>query len=403
MSNATTNPPVPRPTFVGNCSQRLDFDGFATANAVLLFVLFVSLGMAISFREVKRELKRPKGIIIAQIGQFLFLPLIGWGMARAFALPVPAAVGLVAITTAPGGAISNIIAVFYQADIPLSVCATAVSSLIAIAMMPLNQYIYLIAAKLAPGVCFNVSGIILSAAIVVTGTTVGVFLIDFLRRRRLYNTIKLMYVLGSASGLAIVVIGFVANLGSKMPITALPGKLVAAAFVPYMLGTIFGLVGGKLAKLPNPSCVTIALEVGIQNKAVALSVLSFIFPADNLNRAASLAMPLVYALFSTCIGFLWVGIAWKCFGWTNLPRDKGFCEAFRIARTKAKEAEAREVSEGDNDKAKVTVSETSSAQPRTPSNDAFALEDANPHTVRIEHSVLQDETGNISMKESATV
>jgi predicted Na+-dependent transporter len=324
------------------CSQSPSFDAFAIAQAVCLFLLFLSLGMTISLKDVRKSLRYPKGILLAQFGQFLILPLVGWGMAKAFALGVPAAVGLVAVTTAPGGALSNIIAILYQADIPLSVCATAVSSIVAIGMMPLNQYIYMIATNLAPGVCLNVSGIIISAVLVVAGSGVGVVLKPWLQQRKLFILIKVVFLIGTLAALAIIIMGLVENLNSKLPITALPSNLIGAAICPYVIGTVFGLVSASLLGLERPSRVSVALEIGIQNKIVAVSVLTFLFPAESLSRAASFAMPLLYAIVSLVGSIVWVGIAWKL-GWTNMPREKGFIEAFRMARLRATEERHREV------------------------------------------------------------
>lgn len=319
---------------MSNCSQILTMDAIAAANVALLYLLFVSLGMTISIADFRGAFKNPKGVAVTQLGQFGILPLLGWGFARAFQLTTPFAVGLVAVTTAPGGAISNIIATFYQADIPLSVAATATSSILAIGFMPLNQYIYLIATDLAPDVCLNVSGIILSAAIVVLGTFSGLFLKPYMQKRKWYKGIKVVFLVGSLSGLAIIILGFVSNLGSSTPITALPRLTVISAFIPCVLGTAFGYISAAICKLPKPSRVTVALEVGIQNKVVAISALAFIFPAGSDARAQSFAMPILYALFATVFSFIWVGIAWTC-GSTNLPPNKGFFTAFKMAREKA--------------------------------------------------------------------
>ena len=85
-------------------------DSYSILNAVMLFFLMNALGMSISYREFVDRLRKPTGVLVAQTGQFLFLPLIGWAMTVAFQLDPVFASGVIAITTSPGGALSNIVA-----------------------------------------------------------------------------------------------------------------------------------------------------------------------------------------------------------------------------------------------------------------------------------------------------
>jgi len=94
---------------MSNCTDgTLSFDFQSIGNLVLLFILMLGCGMAISLAEFKSVFKQPRGIIVAMFGQFVFLPLMGFAMARAFRLNPIQSVGLVVMTSAPGGSTSNI-------------------------------------------------------------------------------------------------------------------------------------------------------------------------------------------------------------------------------------------------------------------------------------------------------
>ena len=219
------------------------------------------------------------------------------------------------------GRLTNLHNQVFQSDVPLSIAATSTSAIVAIAFMPLNQFIYMKATGIADQICFVVSGIVRSAFIVLSGTLCGLFLKPFLQKRKHFRVIRFLFVLGSLSGLIIVILGFVGNLRSSVPFYRVPGTVAAATILPCIIGTLFGLVSSTIAKLEKPSRVSVMLEVGIQNKTVALSVLSFLIPPSDL-RDQSFSAPILYAFFAFFFSLVWITIAWKL-GWTNHPADKG--------------------------------------------------------------------------------
>jgi BASS family bile acid:Na+ symporter len=54
-------------------------------------------------RDVRRELKRPKWLVLAVIAQFTFMPLIAFGLVQVFDIPPTVAIGLIILGIAWGG------------------------------------------------------------------------------------------------------------------------------------------------------------------------------------------------------------------------------------------------------------------------------------------------------------
>lgn len=120
------------------------------------------MGMTLELDDFKRVLKNPKQVFLGFACQFTLMPLLGWTMAKVFALPVPLAVGLILVSACPGGTASNLVTLIAQADVALSVLMTTVSTCAAPVMTPLLTS--LLAGSLVP---VDASGLLLSTLQVV--------------------------------------------------------------------------------------------------------------------------------------------------------------------------------------------------------------------------------------------
>lgn len=279
-------------------------------------------------------------MLIAMFGQFLFLPLAGFAMSKAFNLGPLHAVGLIAIVTAPGGSSSNIFAMLFQADVALSIAATTLSSFLAIALMPLNQYLYISVGNLAQGVCFQVLGIVLSAVIVLIGVLGGIASKPYLQKWKWFRLIKLLFFLASVSAGAILLLAIVTNVISSVPFYRVPGSVAAAAILACLLGVAYGFISSTVAGLETSTRVTVCLEVGIQNAFVAFAVIQLIFTGSD--RDIAISAPAIYSVFGLFLSFFGCTVAWKC-GQTRLAPNDNFIKAFKDARAKAQEEREKEI------------------------------------------------------------
>ena len=96
----------------------MDFLG--ALNLVLLFMLMTGLGCAIDYSALRTVLRKPRGVAVGLLSQFVVLPALAAGVATVAGLADVFAVGLVVMCCCPGGAISNVLCLFFQVDIALS-------------------------------------------------------------------------------------------------------------------------------------------------------------------------------------------------------------------------------------------------------------------------------------------
>jgi len=291
----------------------------------LLFVILLVVGSHVRPDDFKQTLRRPVGILLGQVMQFLLLPALGYGTSMALGLDNGYAGGLVVMCCSPGGAISNALCFLVQADVALSVALTTVSNLVACGMMPLNLFIYLKCTGLVSDTSINYASIVLAAGIALAGTLLGLFLGSRLRKKGL----QVLEVVGAIAGVALLILSLAGNVQSDTPLWLTPGPVVASTLLPPLVGSLLGTLGSRLCRQSWPSCVAIGVETSSQNKIIALAVIGLSF--QGAMRDAAVVAPVFYSLFSVLGNCIWLAIAWKC-GFTHLDPQVPLRELLSAAR-----------------------------------------------------------------------
>jgi BASS family bile acid:Na+ symporter len=118
---------------------RLNFSpgGLLFLNVTIAFVMFgVALDIKIpQFREV---FAKPKSVITGLISQFVLLPSLTFLFILVLQPTPTVALGMILVAACPGGNISNFMASLAKGNVALSVSLTAISTLAAMVMTPVN-------------------------------------------------------------------------------------------------------------------------------------------------------------------------------------------------------------------------------------------------------------------------
>ena len=86
---------------------------------VIVCAVMVSLGCTIKLEVLKIHLRRPYGLIIGLVCQFILFPPITFGLAHALQLEKWHAIGMILLGTAPGGHVSNILTYYCDGEVTL--------------------------------------------------------------------------------------------------------------------------------------------------------------------------------------------------------------------------------------------------------------------------------------------
>ena len=111
---------------------------------IILILAFIMLcmGLTLTFDDFRRISRMPKDVAIGFAAQYSIMPLLAWGIAYVFNLPVHFAVGLILVGCCPGGTASNLVSYIAKADVALSVVMTVCSTLAAVILTPLLTQLF---------------------------------------------------------------------------------------------------------------------------------------------------------------------------------------------------------------------------------------------------------------------
>ncbi len=251
---------------------RLNFNPqtIATLNLVIgLMMLGVALNLKIT--DFKRILISPKAPAIGLGLQFILLPAFTF-LLTLIIRPTPSiALGMILIAACPGGNLSNIMTYLARGNTAVSISMTAVSSVAAIFMTPLNLSIWgnlnphtaplLKAVSLNPINVFQIVFIILGIPLVI-----GMTLAHFFPKL----AVKIQKPFRIFSFLAFIAVVLVALKANWQIFPQVIGLVIYAVFLHNALALSLGYWAGRLARLPMADVRAVSIEVGIQNSALGL-------------------------------------------------------------------------------------------------------------------------------------
>lgn len=238
----------------------------------LAFIMF-SLGLGLTFADFQRVVAEPRAFVIGAISQLIMLPFVAFVLLMVFRQTPELAVGVMILSFSPGGVTSNILTRLAGGTLALSISLTAIISLISVITVPLLV-------GWAAGY-FQGSD---APAIDVTTLAIAMFVITTvpvligLAVRRYASGFAIRFepaIFKIAAGLFVVIV--IAALASNWSLFVenLPilGPLLVVLNVA-LLG--FGYALAKLAKLDRGQSIAIAIETGVQNSTLGITVGSLI-------------------------------------------------------------------------------------------------------------------------------
>lgn len=246
-------------------------DSFLTQIIMPLVLALIMFGMGLSltkqdFVELGKE---PKAIAVGLLGQLLILPLLAYGIAIFFELSEHLAVGIMILAACPGGTSSNIISQLARANLALSVSLTAVTTLVCVVTTPLIIRFAIEHFNNSPTESFSLLsttlGLIFITLIpVLLGILVRYKLASFaIRREPFFRHLSTAFLI-----LMIAAISY-QERENLLEFFILVSK---AAFSLNLLAISTGLLLGLMFRLAKRDCVTLGIEVGVQNSSMAILI-----------------------------------------------------------------------------------------------------------------------------------
>ena len=247
----------------------------AWINYLLMLVMF-GMGLTLNPEDLLIVAQRPKDILIGCIAQFTIMPGLAYLLGKVFGLEEGLLAGLILVGTCPGGTASNVITYLSKGDVALSVGMTSVNTLLAPLLTPAITYLLL-----RTTVTVDAVGMFLSIIKVVI-LPIG---LGFLINRRWGESTKRaadVLPLVSVAAITLIVASVVSHNAARILST---GAVVFAIVILHnLLGYATGWLLGLTLGLPMRRKKALAIEIGMQNSGLAVSLASTAFPT--LPRAA---------------------------------------------------------------------------------------------------------------------
>lgn len=264
------------PAAVDQISLNFSKGGLLGLNVVIGLMMY---GMALDMKidDFKRVAKSPKGPAIGLVAQFLLLPAFTFGLTLILPVTPSMALGMMMVAACPGGNLSNVMTYLAGGNAALSVSMTAVSTAAAVVMTPLNLSIWgslnpatdaiLRKVSLDPVDVFQTIVLILGIPLLLGLSTSRFYPALADKIRKPFKTVSvIIFCLFVAAALGANWNNFLRAIG-----------LVAfGVFLHNALALGLGYSAARLFGLVERDRRAVAIEVGIQNSALAL-VLIFQF------------------------------------------------------------------------------------------------------------------------------
>lgn len=269
-------------------------------------LIMFGIGLGLRFSDFSRVFLRPKAILFGLLGQFFLLPLIAFFMAWALPIDPLHKVGLVLIASAPGGTASNLVSHMLKGRVALSVSLTSFNSFGILLSIPLYLNLALgwfmgTETEISIGFWDTFREILLT---VVLPVIAGVLLREYGPKEAIQKLQQpLRYILPAILFLIFSYAIFVEDGGSQTQAFqnnfTLFIPLIAFNLGTMLLGYFFSRWGG----VKHVGAYTIAVELGLQNAALAIFIASQVLERPEISMVA--VMYSSFSFFSTWF-FAWL-------------------------------------------------------------------------------------------------
>ncbi|XP_059491092.1 ileal sodium/bile acid cotransporter-like [Neocloeon triangulifer] len=262
--------------------KRLADQIFIITVPILVSLIYINFGCALNWTVVKNTLKRPIGPAIGFVSQFVFMPLISFGLARYLFPNQPALqLGLFFTGCSPGGGASNIWTVALNGNLDLSITMTAISTFASFAMIPFWVFTlgHVIFEEANLGVPYNKIATIAVGLLVplIIGT-----LIQFHLPRVSKFLVKILKPF--AVFLIIFIVGF-ATITNLHLFSFMDWRVFVGGICVPWLGYIFGALLARILRQSGYDIIAISVETGVQNTGISIYLLKFALEAPESDIA----------------------------------------------------------------------------------------------------------------------
>ena len=272
---------------------------------ISLAFIMLSLGIGLTLEDFSLIFREPKAFGIGMANQMVVLPLMGFAVATLAGLEGELAVGLIILACCPGGVTSNIITKLARGDTALSISYTAVVSVVTVISLPIIVGLSMDHFMGGSSADFEVLGLGLQM-FVLTALPVAIGMGFRSYRSDWADTIEGGVSRAAAVLFVIIVLAAIASEWDTLMDNI--GTLGPAVIGLNVIMLTIGYQSAKMLDLEAVRATTVAIESGIQNASVGITVGGLIMAPAAGETLSTLSLPSgVYGvlMYIVTLPFVW--------------------------------------------------------------------------------------------------
>lgn len=256
-------------------------------NLVLSLVMF-GVALEISISDFKPLWSKPKALLVGLCSQFILLPALTFLLVFVIE-PLPSiALGMFMVAACPGGNISNFISYLSKANTALSVSLTAIATMLAVIMTPLNFHFYAMLYEPSSNLIQDISiSPIEMIKLVFLLLGLPLMLGMYVNYRKPKIALKIAKKLKVISLVFFICLVFIALYNNRVIFMDYVFYVFWIVLIHNLVAFSTGYSLGRVFKLPEDNLRSITIETGIQNSGLGLLLIFTFF--DGLGGMALLA------------------------------------------------------------------------------------------------------------------
>lgn len=266
-----------------------------------LATIMFGMGLSLLVSDFIRVFTSPKATLIGISCQILVLPILAFLLALVFRLDSQLALGLIILSLSPGAVTSNLFTFLAGGNLALSISLTALVSFITPFTMP---FLFLLAVKFFASDHEIFSLPLTQTVLSLIGITIVPVIFGMITQRffplfakKCEGPTKII----STSILFLIVVGLLKKHWEIVPSSFGQVGLVCLLFNVFT--TLVGYGFARLNQLSSRDSITIGIEAGFQNSALALFIASTLLDDGRLA-----IIPAVYSLVMFLTGIVIISV-----------------------------------------------------------------------------------------------
>lgn len=269
---------------------------------VALCIIMLGLGLSLRLDDFVRVLTRPGHVVVGIFCQVVILPALCFVLVYVSNLPPAISVGMMLLAASPGGTSAALYSHLARGDVALSICLTAISSLVALVSLPIIANLSLLAFYGEQGAVrleFHQVSQIFVVAIV--PALIGAFI------HRQYPSLaasmdRPVKILATLF-LAVVVV--LALVGQWRLLATWGLSVGGIALIFSLMSFAVGFIVPRIFRIARPQAIALAMSIGLHNAALVIALAMSEYMLNNPEMAIP---PAAYGIVAYIVGgvFVWL-------------------------------------------------------------------------------------------------